>query len=265
MPVSLQALLAGSKWLRNQVGEAGADVFRVLHPDGCVLYLKHGSDDAAGTVVEEMGRLDWLSRQATDTWRAVPELVHFECNAGEAWLLSTAVPGRTAYEWLEDTPKRAIQIVQAVTHHLKALHAAPAHGCPFAAGPDMRMALAKRRLDAGLVDAEDFDDARAGWTAEDVWHALKTLRAKPALHQGVVLTHGDYSLDNVLLDERGQVTGLIDLGRVGLADPYQDLAILWNCLEEFGADLQQQMWAAYGIQTPDAERLQFYLCLDEMF
>lgn len=127
------------------------------------------------------------------------------------------------------------------------------------------MTLAKRRLDAGLVDAKDFDDARAGWTPEDVWKTLQTLRAKPALGQVQVLTHGDYSLDNVLLNEDCQVTGLIDLRRLGLADPYQDLAVLGNCLEEFDDNLTKQMWASYGIQTPDAERLQFHLCLDEMF
>lgn len=69
----------------------------------------------------------------------------------------------------------------------------------------------------------------------------------------------------MLLDEHGQVTGLIDVGRLGLADPYQDLAVLWNCLNEFGTELQQQMWADYCIQTPDADRLEFHLCLDEMF
>lgn len=195
----------------------------------------------------------------------LPKLVHFECCASEAWLLSTAIPGRTAYEWLEGAPERAAEVVRAITQTLKSLHATSTQDCPFAAGLEMRLALAKHRLDAGLVDAEDFDEARAGWTPEDVWQTLQTLCTKPATGQGLVVTHGDYSLDNILLDEAGKVTGLIDLGRVGLADPYQDLAILSNCLDEFGADLQQQMWAAYGIQAPDADRLRLYLCLDEMF
>lgn len=265
VPAGLQALLAGCQWLRNQVGEAGADVFRVIRPGGESLYLKRGREDAAIMVAEEMGRLNWLSQQGTSLQRVLPKLVHFEGRPGEAWLLTTAMPGRTAYEWLENAPERAAEVVQAITQQLKALHAMAPQSCPFTAGPDLRIALARQRLEAGFVDADDFDDARAGWTPEDVWQTVQTLRAQPALGQLQVVTHGDYSLDNLLLDEHCQVTGLIDLGRLGLADPYQDLAILWNCLGEFGANLQQSMWAAYGIQAPDDDRLQFHLCLDEMF
>lgn len=263
VPPSLRAELSDCKWLRNQVGEAGADVFRVVRPNGQPLYLKHARGNAAAMVHDEASRLHWLTQHSQMAPLALPALIHFECGQDEAWMLTTAMPGRTAFEWLEDTPQRATHIVQAITQHLKLLHATPIQSCPFAAGPDIRMALAENRLKAGLVDAEDFDEARAGSTAEDVWQSLRTLRAR--IDFGAVLTHGDYSLDNILLDEFGQVTGLIDVGRLGSADPYQDLSILSNCLEEFGAALQRQMWATYGIKEPDAERLEFHLCLDEMF
>lgn len=84
MPASLLAMLAGSRWLRNQVGEAGAEVFRVLCPDGQVFYLKHGRGNAAVAVLEEMARLNWLSHQDTSVQCVLPKLVHFECGPGEA-------------------------------------------------------------------------------------------------------------------------------------------------------------------------------------
>ena len=121
---------------------------------------------------------------------------------------------------------------------------------------------ARQRLDAGLIDADDFDDARAGWTPEDVWDAMHALLP---LRMERVVTHGDYSLDNILLDDQWRVTGLIDLGRLGVADRYQDLAIMWNCLEEFGPEAQRQFFQAYGIDQADERKLQFYLCLDECF
>lgn len=79
-----------------------------------------------------------------------------------------------------------------------------------------------------------------------------------------VVTHGDFSLDNLLIVE-GKVVGCIDVGRAGIADRYQDLAVLWNCLEEFEPSLQERLVAQYGIADPDRRKLQFHLLLDELF
>jgi aminoglycoside 3'-phosphotransferase-1 len=94
-----------------------------------------------------------------------------------------------------------------------------------------------------------------------VWSELNTIL--PARFDRVV-THGDFSLDNVFI-ERGRVTGIIDAGRLGIADRYQDLAILWNNLAEFGAGLQRTFVTAYGVSRLDKRRLDFHLCLDELF
>jgi aminoglycoside phosphotransferase len=59
--------------------------------------------------------------------------------------------------------------------------------------------------------------------------------------------------------------GCIDVGRVGIADRYQDLAILWNCLGEFSPSLQKRLFQKYGIDNPDMNKLQFHLMLDEFF
>ena len=79
-----------------------------------------------------------------------------------------------------------------------------------------------------------------------------------------VVTHGDYSLDNLLLRD-GQVVGCIDASRVGVADRYQDLAIMWNCLGEFGAPLQERFMRSYGIADIDQGKLTLHLLLDELF
>lgn len=80
-----------------------------------------------------------------------------------------------------------------------------------------------------------------------------------------VVCHGDYSVDNVLLDDGFHVTGVIDLARLGVCDRYQDLAVMWNCLEAFGRAVQTQFLVGYGINSPDEHKLHFFLCLDECF
>jgi len=258
LPPSLAQHLAGHGWARNLVGEAGAAVYRVHRPGEPDAYLKHARGAAAGELTHELLRLRWLG----ETGLPVPALLHFECGADEAWLLTRALPGRTAYDWLLHEPERGPQIVAALAALLRRLHALPVAPCPFNAHHTLRLAHAHRRLVAGLIDAEDFDESRQGWTPEAVWQAMERLLP---LSPDPVVSHGDFSLDNVLLDAAGSVTGVIDLGRLGVADRYQDLAILWNCLGEFGDGLQQRMFEAYGLEQPDEGKLEFHLCLDECF
>ncbi|WP_395407342.1 phosphotransferase [Pseudoduganella sp. UC29_106] len=154
-----------------------------------------------------------------------------------------------------------------------ALAGAPRHGTGHPAfrtwarrsladdGRTARLHKARARLDAGLVDEEDFDAERAGWSAARVWAEMTALLPLPP---DPVVTHGDFSLNNLFL-HHGEVAGCIDVGRAGVADRYQDLAILWNCLGEFGPSLQRRLFESYGIPRPDERRLRFHLMLDEFF
>jgi aminoglycoside 3'-phosphotransferase-1 len=249
---TLAARLAGRCWARNLVGEAGASVYRVHGNGAPQFYLKHGEGGAAAAVEDEVRRLRWVS---STRW-PVPHVEHFERSVGQAWLLTSVVPGLTAGEWLTLRPDQAGRIALALGSALKQLHAVPVASCPF--GADHR----ERRLDAGLIDESDFDEARRGWSAHAVWQAMQRLLP---LDVDPVVCHGDYSLDNILLDDEFRVTGVIDLARLGVSDRYQDLAVMWNCLEELGHAVQRQFLEGYGINLPDERKLHFFLCLDECF
>ena len=257
VPLSMELAIKGYDWLRDTVGESGGAVYH-LHgkPGAHDLFLKHGRDGFAQQIYDEAARLRWL-----DGRLPTPDIRQFIGTADEAWLLMTAVEGKTAYQLLEAQDQDPFPIVDAIAAFLRQLHALPVDECPFISAWPLRMAQARQRIDAGLVDVEDFDDVRSGWSAEMVWNRLLELTpASPVL----VVTHGDYSLDNLLIDANGTV-GCIDLGRAGLADRYQDLAIIWNCLEEFGADLQKRFVVQYGLDRFDPQKLEFHLLLDELF
>jgi aminoglycoside 3'-phosphotransferase-1 len=258
VPAGMAGDVAGYSWARNLVGESGGRVFRLFGRVGAPdLYLKQGRGAVAGAIADEAARLSWLSGRV-----AVPAVRRFLVADDGAWLLMTAVPGVTAWQLLEgaDAAGRGA-IVDALADFLRGLHAIPVGDCPFASGHEGRMAQARARIAAGLVDAADFDAERQGWTAEQVWDALCALL--PMSIEPVV-THGDYSLDNILLVD-GAVAGCIDVGRAGVADRYQDLAILWNCLGEYGAALQARFLRRYGVVGVDGDRLAFHLLLDELF
>lgn len=257
LPPALAARLAGREWHRNLVGEAGATVHRLHRADALELYLKHGEGDAAIAIADEFARLRWLSER----W-PVPRVEHFEWSDGRAWLLTRALPGRTAYEWLEDAPERQPAIVESMGRFLRRLHELPVESCPFNAGHRLQLDLARQRLDAGLVDADDFDDARQGWTPQQVWDAIEAMLP---FEEDPVVGHGDFSLDNILKSDDGEVTGVIDVGRAGIADRHRDLAILANCLDEFDPALRATLFRAYGLDAPDPRRIEFHLLLDECF
>ncbi len=86
----------------------------------------------------------------------------------------------------------------------------------------------------------------------------------------LVVCHGDLCLPNILVDPAtGQVTGLIDLGRLGTADPYGDIALLLATARETWTDdvmarrADQEFAEIYGTEL-DPERQDFYLRLDPL-
>jgi aminoglycoside 3'-phosphotransferase I len=253
----IAAKLLGYAWARDTVGESGGAVYR-LHgkPDAPDLYLKCGEGAFADEIGNEMVKLGWLGGYVP-----VPAVRHFARTPGAAWLLMTALPGQTAYQILEAYPERHDAVVDALARFLHRIHAIPTDACPFNSDHAYRLRLARARIDAGLVDEDDFDEEREGWTAQQVWDAMQALLP---LAPDAVVTHGDYSLDNLLIHD-GEVVGCIDVGRAGIADRYQDLAIAWNCLGEFGPALQSRFLEQYGVHEVDRAKLAFHLMLDELF
>lgn len=88
---------------------------------------------------------------------------------------------------------------------------------------------------------------------------------------GIVGYHGDPCMPNFMVDPKTlQCTGLIDLGRLGTADRYADLALMIANAEENWAapDEAERAFAVLfnvlGIEAPDRERLAFYLRLDPL-
>lgn len=258
VPASLLTETDGLLWCRDLVGESGSEVFCLTDGDGHpLLYLKHGCGPQASDVIDEFARLHWLQGRIE-----VPAIVSFQSMEEDAWLLTTAVAGTTAYELLDQGDQTtAHAVVDALADYLRRLHAIAPSDCPFNAGHPFRLARAKTRMEQGLVDEDDFDEQRLGQTPEALWKRLSILVPDGS---DQVVTHGDYSLDNLIFPPDGPLR-CIDVGRLGLADRYQDIAIAWNCLGEFGADLQRRFLGRYGIDALDERRLEFHLTLDEFF
>lgn len=241
----------------SQVGESGCEVLRLDDRKGQpVAYLKHGKGALADAVADEMIRLRWLHSRLP-----VPEIIRFVATQGECWLMTNALSGKSARALLDKCPDDRDRLIDELADFLRLVHALPVIECPFDARLERRLVEGRARIDAGLVDEADFDREQEGWSAEQVWIAIQ---ARLPLEPDLVVAHGDFSLDNVLI-EGGRITGCIDVGGAGLADRYHDLAICWSDLGDYGAHAQERFLMRYGVGEGDRRKLQAYQLLNELF
>ncbi len=246
--------LAGYACRPQTIGCSEAAVYRLEAHGRPTLFVKAEPVGPLCELPGEAARLRWLAGQGIACPRVLAEAEEAQC----CWLLMSAVAGRDLASSTDLAPG---QIVTIAAEALRGLHALAAHTCPFDHGLRPRIALARTRMDAGLVDEEDFDDERRGRSAADLFNDL--LSSCPE-GEDLVVTHGDACLPNLLVQD-GRFTGFVDCGRLGVADRHQDLALAsWSIRHNLGEDWVEPFLRHYG-GTVDPDRLAFYRLLDEFF
>ncbi|GGO29986.1 putative phosphotransferase [Microbispora rosea subsp. aerata] len=211
---------------RNQLGGL---TFRLEGANGGIRYVKWV---AAGTpeidLLGEAERLEWAGR-----WIAVPRVLAHGSDARGAWLVTAALPGRSAVDprWTADPATAAA----AIGRGLRLLHdTLPVRECPFDWGVERRL---RGRGEAG-----------------------RRLGEPPAVDR-LVVCHGDACAPNTLLHDDGTFAGHVDLGSLGVADRWADLAVAaWSTEWNYGPGYDGVVYDAYGV-APDPERIAFYRSL----
>ncbi|GAA4192595.1 aminoglycoside 3'-phosphotransferase [Microbacterium oryzae] len=192
-------------------------------------YIKWGPLDLETSMAAESERLAWAA-----AWVRVPEVLEQGSDDTHEWLVTRALPGESAAapRWTAD----AATAVRAVGEGLRALHdALPVEACPWSWQVPDRVANARRR---GVAVPE-------------------ALRQGPSVDR-LVVCHGDPCCPNTLLADDGRWTGHVDLGALGVADRWADIAVAamsteWN----YGPGWADALVAAYGVE-PDRERMAYY-------
>jgi kanamycin kinase len=191
--------------------ELGGITFAI---DGGREYVKVCEPRWADQHLAEAERLRWAA-----TYVQVPRVL----GAGDGWLHTAGLPGRSAVDpvWLAD-PRTAARAIGA---GLRLLHdALPTDDCPF--GPP-------------------------SWVTESF--SVDRL----------VVCHGDACAPNTLIDDDGRCCGHVDFGDLGVADYWADLAVAaWSLGYNYGGDWRAEFFDAYGV-APDRDRLDYYLRLWE--
>ncbi|WIY54279.1 aminoglycoside 3'-phosphotransferase [Devosia sp. YIM 151766] len=255
-PVDLPESLAPLQelpWKAVTIGRSNCDVWRIALADGNSVFLKTEPVHALAELPGEIERLNWL----TGMGFKAPRVIDAEQTAERLFLLMSAVPGEDLTLHME----RPTEFVGAYVQGLKRLHALDPTNCPFDHSLDARLAEAERRLVAGKVDESDFDTERRGWSAGQV---LDWLHANRPEAGELILTHGDASAPNIMAQD-SRFSGIVDCGRLGRADLWQDLALACRSIAyNIGKEHVAPFLAAYGVEWDEA-KYRYYCALDEMF
>jgi kanamycin kinase len=93
--------------------------------------------------------------------------------------------------------------------------------------------------------------------------ALARLERLRPRSEDLVVCHGDYCLPNVLVAD-GRVSGFVDLGELGVADRWWDLAVgSWSITWNLGPGFQERFLRAYGVSR-DEGRIAFFRLLYDL-
>lgn len=254
-PPQLKASYSAFDWVLAYQYAQHSVVYRLARGSGPEFFVKLAEVGHYPTLAGEADRMRWAHPHLP-----VPDVVHQGTEASIDWLVTTALPGRDAtHPRLREEPAALARIL---ARGLRAFHdMAPAEGCPF----DFRIATALRhvrsRLEAGLIDQQrDFHEEFSHLTPAE---ALRVLDSTHPESEDLVVCHGDYCLPNILIED-GRATGYVDLGELGVADRWWDLAAAtWSLTWNLGPGFENLFLAEYGAR-PDIERMTFYRLLYDL-
>lgn len=253
MPASIARIARSALFpvWQNQLG--GLTFFEQTEdPNGPGRYLKWV---ASGTPELNLGaeakRLTWAASRGA----RVPTVLEHGSDASGEWLVTAAVPGASAVSsrWIAAPEKAAFEVgagLRELHDHLDPLE------CPFGWSIERRLAQARDRLDRG-IGPFDWAPEHSGLSVAEAWATL----ADPPPIDRLVVCHGDACAPNTLIGDDGRFAAHVDLGSLGVADRWADLAVAaWSTEWNYGAGYDQLVYEGYGIH-PDPTRIAYYRLL----
>ncbi|MDD4368993.1 MAG: aminoglycoside 3'-phosphotransferase [Oscillospiraceae bacterium] len=208
----------------ERTGRSGAAIW--LYPE-LVLKIQPVTAESLG----EVRMLQWLQGRLP-----VPELLAQVRQEGQLYILMSRAPGQMACAplYLQDPPRLSRLLAGA----LRQLEAVPVQGCPGDCRLTRKLRQAAYNVRHGRVDLRNVEPETFGPAGFRDPEALLRWLQDHQPPEELCLTHGDCCLPNIMARPdafqpgRDQVTAFLDLGRCGLADPWQDRALAYRSLRD---------------------------------
>jgi aminoglycoside phosphotransferase len=207
--------------------------------------------------------LDWLRREQAalralaDSGLPIPRFVAYAEveTSGQpvGWLLMSRLAGAPFLgAAIDASPTQREQMFRRLGQLVRSLHATrvplePTHEVPWLS----------RQIERARVNLPWCDGTALGLAELE--------RSRPVPVQETLI-HGDLALDNVLVDERGELS-LIDWADGGLGDPRHDLALALHTTPELelSAEALDAFFTGYGTAALDEETRDWFVRLYDFF
>ena len=203
----------------------------------------------------------------------VPKIPAYCVENGIAYTLMTRVTGRMLCD--EEYLYAPQRILDLVAQGIKQLWSVDVKDCSGKVSLlDERLKSARYNVEHGLVDLENVEPETFGPDGFQSPEELLSWLERNRPEEDIVLTHGDFCLPNIFASE-DRISGYIDLGKMGPADRWQDIAIALRSLEHNAAGYYNEgkpyfefepnmLLDRLGIEM-DREKNTYYRLLDELF
>lgn len=259
IPAKIKSWIDNKPYTRDDIGMSGN---LVLIFEDMVLKVEEKSE----SVNQQVQMMQWLDGKIP-----VPQVIAYEVENEKSYLLMSKVSGAMSCDtyYLEHLE----ELLEALAIGLKMLWKVDVRDCPYTRDVDVLLKEARIRVESDLVDVEDAEPTtfcKGGFKSPK--HLLQWLENNRPTFEPV-LSHGDFCLPNIFLAD-GKVKGFIDLGRAGVGDKWNDIALCYRSLKhnfdgtydgkvyaEFNPDM---LFEKLGVE-PDWEKIKWYLLLDELF
>lgn len=198
--------------------DSGMSDSSVLIFDDMVLKVQPDSQ----FIKNEHAIMDWLEDKIF-----VPKCLCNLTENGINYLLMSKIPGKMSCDndFMND-PKFLISII---ADSMKELWRIDISDCPVKNDLSTMLSAAAYRVEHGLVNVDDAEPDTFGKEGFKSPESLLNWLYDGRPEEDFVLSHGDFSLPNIFINE-GKFSGFVDLGRMGMADKYQDIAICCRSL-----------------------------------
>jgi len=254
LPTDFAEAISGYDFRPIHLGMSPSQVFRLEDPNQPNLYLKTSPRLPGFSLLQEKQKLGWLAGRLP-----VPQVLQFAELETVDYLLLSEIAGQPASD--DSFKPDILGVIEQLVSGLKTIHAVSITDCPFDSRIETVIELALERIEKGLIEESDFDDERLGISVEDL---ARELSASKPVREDLVFTHGDYCVPNIIL-KNGNLSGFVDWGNAGIADRYQDIALLMRSVGyNFGDEWTKYVFEFYGIE-PDWGKIRFFQLLDEFF
>lgn len=261
IPKKIRQYIRNQQFTLNQLGFSDATI---LMTEQYVLKVSPRSAEAEN---EASLLQSWLPDKLP-----VPKIFEVAVNNQYVFVLMERLNHLTAAE--PSVRQKPQQLMQTLAKSLKQLWEVDISSCPSDQSLKNKLVHARINVLLNRVAMQQAEENTFGPDKFENPMALLKWLEENQPQEDLVFSHGDMCLPNVFLNhDLSHIRAYIDLGRAGIADRYQDIALVYRSLKHNFAGVYDDYQVveakasdlfSYLEMVPDWDKINYFILLDEL-